>query len=343
MQRLTAGFRRPTPAHVVRPWPAWPARFWPFLSSGTIHSAIRRQARRLRRELDHRINWSESIAIVISPIWAPWLDELPFARVIYDCIDDVAVHAPNPKVAPLVRQWEDRLLDKADAVVVTAEPLRDDIRSRRPSLPIALVRNGVDVDAFQTIAQTFPRPADVPSRGRPIIGFVGALYEWIDWALIERAAAEMPECEFVFVGPQRRNETAQRLVRRANVHFLGPRPYAEVPAYMQAFDVCWVPFDQSRVSRAANPVKIYEYLALGKPVVTTPVAGTEPAGDLVRVGTSSEEIIEHLQACLSDSEDLVERRVKFARANSWAVRAAQYVDFVQAITAAKDPTEARTR
>ena len=343
LQRLTGRFRPPPPPHVVRPWPAWPARLWPLLPSGAIEFAARRQARLLRRELDRHIDWSAAVAVVISPIWAPWLDELPFARVIYDCIDDVAVHAPNPKISALVRRWEDDLLDKADAAVVTAEPLMNDIRGRRPSLPITLIRNGVDVDAFQSIAQTSPRPADVPALGRPIIGFVGALYEWIDWALIERAAAELTDCEFVFVGPQRRDETAERLVQRANVHFLGPRPYADVPAYMQAFDICWVPFDHSRVSRAANPVKIYEYLALGKPVVTTPVAGTEPAGGLLRVGASSDEIIEHLRACLSDSEPLAEQRVKFACANSWTVRANQYIDFVREIAAAPGPTEARTQ
>ena len=95
-----------------------------------------------------------------------------------------------------------------------------------------------------------------------------------------------------------------------NVRVLGPRPYAHVPAYVQAFDVCWVPFDQSQVSRAANPVKIYEYLALGKPVVSTPVADTETFGGLVHVGRSADEIAALLRAARFENDEHAAARVR---------------------------------
>lgn len=332
LERLWTRNRSDNGIQIVRPWPTLPSRWWSSLSERRLRIAIRSRARGLRRQLDSCIDFRRSAALVVSPLWTPWLDELPFRRVIYDCIDDVSVHVPRTELKSLYRRWEDELIDRVDAAVVSAESLRDSIAARRPDLPIATIRNGVDADAFDRAARSLPRPVDVPDAGRPIIGFVGALYDWIDWRLIDRAAAEMPECDFVFVGPHRQGGEAGRLAQRANVRFLGARPYASIPSYMAAFDVCWVPFDQSRVSRSANPVKIYEYLALGKPVVTTPVAGTESFGDLVRVGMTGDEVVEHLRLALGERECGIDKRIRFARVNSWSARAAAYVSFVRTLS-----------
>ena len=176
-----------------------------------------------------------------------------------------------------------------------------------------------------------PGPSDVPAGRRPIVGFVGALYEWIDWTLIGEVVRALPDCDFVFVGPHDGRSSTSALSGVDNATFLGARPHDRVPAYVQAFDVCWVPFDQSRVSRAANPVKIYEYLALGKPVVSTPVADTDSFEGLVRVGHDADEIVEHLRAALAEGSAQADRRVAFARANSWDARAADYVSFTASL------------
>jgi glycosyltransferase involved in cell wall biosynthesis len=163
------------------------------------------------------------------------------------------------------------------------------------------------------------------------VGFVGALYEWIDWELIAEVARALPECDFVFVGPHDGRRAVKRLGRLTNVVLLGARPYDRVPAYVQAFDVCWVPFDQSRTSRAANPIKIYEYLSLGKAVVSTPVADTESFAGHVRVGGSPTAVTEHLRAALAEGAENAAARVAFARANSWDARAAEYVSFIASL------------
>ena len=293
-----------------------------------MRRAIRRRASGLRRQLDRLVAVSEATAVVISPVWTPWLDSLPFKHIVYDCIDDVAVHVPHARLAPLYEKWEAELVQRAGGVVVTAATLAEALRQRRAGLPIATIRNGVDVERFETGARLSPRPRDVPAGGRPIVGFVGALYEWIDWELIARVVRALPEYDFVFVGPHDGRSSVDVLVGVENATFLGARPYDRVPAYVQAFDVGWVPFDRSRVSRAANPVKIYEYLSLGKPVVSTPVADTDCFDGLVRVGRSADEIAEHLRAALAEGGDRAGERVRFARANSWAARAADYVSFV---------------
>jgi glycosyltransferase involved in cell wall biosynthesis len=331
LQRMTALFRTREGAPVIRPWPTYPSRWWDPANERRLRRAARRRATGLRRQLERRVDLSAAAAVVVSPVWTPWLDELPFKHVVYDCIDDAAVHVPQRRLAPLYERWEDELVQRADGAVVTAETLAESLRRRRAGLPLATIRNGVDVERFGAAAGSGWRPTDVPARGRPIVGFVGALYEWVDWTLIAEVVRAVPDCDFVFVGPQHGRGSTGVLRGLDNAMLLGARPYDRVPGYLQAFDVCWVPFDQSRVSRAANPVKIYEYLALGKPVVSTPVADTDSFEGLVRVGHSADEIAGHLRAALSEGDTRADQRVAFARANSWDARAADYVSFIASL------------
>ena len=331
LERLTRVFRSPEQAPVVRPWPTYPCRWWNPADETRVRRTVHRRAAGLRRQLGRLLDFSDATAVVVSPVWTPWLEELPFGRVVYDCIDDVAVHVPRPELGALYRKWENELVQRAAGAVVTAEPLVMSLQSRRPDLPIAVIRNGVDVERFQAVANAVARPADLPAGRRPIVGFVGALYNWIDWKLIAEVAAALPELDFVFVGPHDRRGAPQTLAGLPNVHFIGPRPYAQVPAYVQAFDACWVPFDQSAVARAANPVKIYEYLSLGKPVVTTPVADTASFGEHVQVGRDTPEIAALLRAAVGETGDHAAARVRFAQDNSWEVRAAEYVRFVASL------------
>lgn len=328
LERLLAPLRPAPPVSVIRPWPAPPARRWLRLGEPALAKVIRRRAAGLRRQLERVIRWEHSVALVVSPVWTPWLDELPFRHVVYDCIDELAVHVPRPELAPLYEAWEEQLVARAAGAVVTAESLGDRLRARRPDLKIATIRNGVDVDRFQALAAQSPRPRDVPLSPRPIVGFVGALYQWIDWELIHQTARALPEFDFVLVGPHDRGGAARRMPALPNVRFLGPRSYDRVPAYIDAFTVGWVPFRQDAVGTAANPVKIYEYLALGKPVVTTPVADPASYEGLVTVARTAEEMASALRAAESTATQGNAARVAFARRNDWSSRAADIVRFL---------------
>lgn len=331
LQRILAPLRSDTPIPVIRPWPAPRARRWPRLGESALTGIIRRRSAALRRQLDRVMTWDHSVALVVSPVWTPWLDELPFRRVVYDCIDALTVHVPRPELAALYESWEARLVDRAAGAVVTAQSLGNTLRARRPDLKVALIRNGVDVERFQMLAAQSRRPSDVPLSPRPIVGFVGALYQWIDWELIHRTAHDLPEFDFVFVGPHDRRHTTRRMPPLPNVRFVGPRPYDRVPAYIDTFTVGWVPFHQDAVGTAANPVKIYEYLALGKPVVTTPVADPESFGGLVTVARTAEEMVPALRAAAGTATTGTAARVAFARQNSWSERASAILRFVAAL------------
>jgi glycosyltransferase involved in cell wall biosynthesis len=337
LERVLSPLRGRDSVSVVRPWPGPPRKTWHRRSRAELDRAFRRAAARLRRDMDGRIDWATSVAMVVTPAWAPWLAELPFGAVIYDCIDELDVHVATPALRPLFVEWERELVERCDAAVVTAVRLEQYLRKIRADLPMATIRNGVDAAWFQRVARESPRPADLPGAERPIVGFVGALYRWIDWGLIEATVTALPEFQFVFVGPDDGNAAIARLSGRKNVRFLGRKAYAEVPAYMQAFDVCWVPFTQDDISNAANPVKIYEYLALGKPVVSTPVADTELFGDVVRVVSTAAEAAEAIRAARAAEEDAQrrERRMAFAAENTWAARARKYAAFAARLLARK--------
>lgn len=301
---------------------------WPRMSYSVLDAAIRRKASALHRMLERHCRLEESVALVVSPAWFPWLAELPFAKVVYDCIDEAAVHTPTPEHHALYARWESELIQRVDAAVVTVGALARHLRAQRADLRTATIRNGVDAAWFRRRAAEAPRPLDLPLAHRTIVGFVGALYDWIDWDLIGAVARALPEVAFVFVGPVGDESGAATLRGIDNIAMLGRRSYNAVPAYLKAFDVCWVPFKQNRVAEAADPVKIYEYLSLGKSVVTTPVGDTAEFGEVVSVGRTADEITFLLRVAIEAGGAQQEDRRAFAERNTWSARAAEYTAFL---------------
>lgn len=335
LQRRLAGMFAPKPPVPVL-LPGRPATVldWPHMSHAELEGAIRRKAAAFRHVLERHCRLEASVALVVTPAWSPWLAELPFAKVVYDCIDKAVVHAPTPAHHALYARWESELIERADAAVVTVSALQRHLHSKRAELPTTLIRNGVDAAWFRARAAETPRPADVPATEKTIVGFVGALYDWIDWDLIATAARTLRDCAFVFVGPIGDAACAATLRGIDNITLLGRRPYETVPAYMNAFDVCWVPFKQNRVAEAADPVKIYEYLSLGKPVVTTPVGDAVDFGEVVSIGRTAEEIAAMLREAGEAGDAGRGERLAFADRNTWSARAAEYADFARRLFAA---------
>lgn len=319
------------PIPVIRPWPTWPVRFWHQLGEARVRRALRCRADSLRRRLDPMLDWPRATAIVVTPAWLPWLDALPFGRVIYDCIDDLAVHAPHPGLRRIIEVWERELIARANAAVVTATALGEQLHAQRPDLHIELIQNAADVQNFLRLAASSLRPADLPA-GRRILGFVGALFDWIDIELIEQVARRATQWQLVLVGPTDSPARLRALQDLPNVTWLGPRDPRDVPAYVAAFDACWAPFRSIAVSKAANPVKLYEYLALGKPTLTTAVADTARFGETIDVVHNADEVLAALGRIDTEPADAAAKRRRFAADNDWNARATQYDRFIEALS-----------
>jgi len=274
----------------------------------------------LRRKVFPAMNdGEESVALVDNPLWGIALEKNDFTRVYYDCIDDASLYAGNASLKRFL-EYERRLADISDAMFVAAQNLEEHLRSFNTTKPIYRIPNGVDGDWFQKRAAESPQPDDLADIPRPIVGYVGTISEWLGYKAIHAVADALPGISFVFVGPIDFPERTAQLRSSPNIYWLGKKEYRDVPLYVAAFDVCWIPFGQGRIVENTNPIKLFEYFALGKPVVTTPLIEVEQYREqgLVYVGGTDETLIEALQTALGERDgDKRTRRAAVADAHSW--------------------------
>jgi glycosyltransferase involved in cell wall biosynthesis len=160
-----------------------------------------------------------------------------------------------------------------------------------------------------------------------VVGYAGAIADWFDFDLLEALARARPQYSFVVVGAFERQRhvsgpAVERLRQFSNIHLLGHKPFAEVPSFLAGFDVCTIPFVVNRVTEATNPVKMYEYLAAGKPTVSTPLAEVSALGPpYAYIGATASEFAGQIDRALAeDSPSKREQRAAFASSNSWTDR-----------------------
>ncbi len=257
---------------------------------------------------------AEHALIVQLPFWRRFalrIRDNYGSPVVYDCMDDWETF--ENMGAFNVKEEKD-LVHECDVLVVTGAELQRKFQGQ--GLNPVLVRNGADYPFFAA-APPNDLLAGVP---RPVVGYFGAIADWIDLDLVYEVAVKRPQYSFVLIGQVFGRDVA-RLQALGNVRLLGNKPYADIPAYLYNFDVCLIPFLLNQVTKATDPVKLYEYLSLGKPVVATAMAELEQCRDLLYIAHTAEEFAQHIDSAVEENDpDLVRRRVDFARANTWATR-----------------------
>jgi GT2 family glycosyltransferase/serine/threonine protein kinase len=259
---------------------------------------------------------SQALLIVHHPFWEPLavkLKERYGWKIIYDCMDDHSSFAGTELPIPLL---EERLLTHSDLLIVTSEYLKHKFAKQHDNL--LLIPNAGDYAHFADLPPRSDSPiADLPS---PVIGYYGAIAEWFDAEAISAAARRHPEWSFVLIGHVMGADLLD-LPKLPNVHFLGEKPYAELPTYLAAFDICTIPFVITELTKATHPVKLFEYLAAGKPVVSRDLPELGPYSDLVALYSKPDQFVNLLEESLSeDSPDHVASRKEVARQNTWEDR-----------------------
>jgi glycosyltransferase involved in cell wall biosynthesis len=159
-----------------------------------------------------------------------------------------------------------------------------------------------------------------------VAGFVGALFEWIDLDLLIATANVAPDILFVFVGPTRRGVSIDRLRTLPNVRCFGAQSFEVVSRWIQAFDVCMIPFRQDPVSDCADPIKLYEYLALGKPVVGTSQFGPRSDPAPMCVVSDALGFARSIRQAIHGSPDQRASRIAYALRHTWTHRAQAFAE-----------------
>jgi hypothetical protein len=278
---------------------------------GLLDEASRRALLESLTTLRATLLTGPTVAIVQSPFWWPLAQEAAAAfdwPVVYDCLD---LHAGFATSHPRSVEQEEEMLARVDLVVAASAPL--ETRARQFNGNVLLVRNGCDYDHF---AQVRPKV-----RGpRPVIGYYGAIAEWFDTDLVADLAERRPDWDFLLVGATAGADLG-RLSKLRNVSLPGEQCYADLPAWLAKFDVAILPFKRTPLTEAANPVKAYEILAAGRPLVSVPLPETRSLASLVRLPSTAPEFERHILAELNRPQPSAgARRRAYARANTWAQR-----------------------
>ena len=252
---------------------------------------------------------------------------------IYEYIDHISSELSGTSMLPaaISEKYEYAMTHEDTCVVVTADLLAEDVIAKRGKKNMAFSTNGVDYDFFQEYDEGFafdPAFKAVLEIGKPIVCYYGALAKWFDYELVKKIAAT-DKYSVVLFGVKYDESFDEHLKGVKNVHFMGPRDYSVLKYYAQACDVLTIPFLINDITRATSPVKIFEYMAMHKPIVTTDMNECRKY-DSVLIGKTHEEFIALLDKAmtLADDADYMAKLDKDARDNDWSMKARAIIDML---------------
>ena len=308
--------------------PVWPLQFLP---AGTWYEMVNKLngwivARAIRKAMRRLHFQSPTVINAFAPALGHALvGKLRESSTIYYCYDDIREAPWSGKHGG---RTEARFAAMADAVVVSSAALQQDKLRMNPRTYV--VKNGVDVQAFSS-----PRGPMLPRRPQPIIGFVGSLDGRIDYALLKYLILSSPDLRFRFIGrvvdPQ--FETLRYL---PNVEWIPPVPYTALAEYVDDFDLGIIPFVRSAFTEKIYPMKINEYLAMGKPVVRTSFAELGEFEGIVSVADDPAAFKSAIAAELAgDALSKAMHRIYFANKNSWEARARELTKIINELDHAR--------
>lgn len=251
---------------------------------------------------------------------AEYLNAFPNATIVYDCVDDHAVQAGPDRNSERVRAEERAILRRANVVTVTSRHLYNQKKLLHGN--VHLVEQAADVKLFSSPGTASLRLA---SRGK-IIGSVGTLDSYkYDFDLIEAVARSRPEWHMVFVGEpavERRQAALTRIESLPNVTLIGIVPRHLVPTYVHQFDVCMIPYSANDYNRSSFPLKFWEFMATGKPIVVSGLPELAEYQDLIGYATNAADFVQAIQKALAAPAPGRDRRMALAQEHSWEKRVA---------------------
>ncbi|MPQ43248.1 glycosyltransferase [Clostridium tarantellae] len=248
-------------------------------------------------------------------------------KIIYEYVDDLSDEIAGFKISKEVKDSHERMLKDTEKVYVatTADKLFKEAKSFRGDNKLALITNGVQYEHFANIdCEVIPEDLkEVIKSGKRIIGYFGALASWFDYDLIKKIAKELPDHVIVLIGIDYDKSLGKSgILDFKNVYYLGTMDYVKLPTYAKFFNVATIPFVVNEITEATSPVKLFEYMALGKPIVTTNLPECKKYESPL-VSESHEEFINNIRKSieLEKDNDYIELLRKEGNDNTWKQKA----------------------
>lgn len=251
------------------------------------------------------------------PFWYPIAKRLREQRgypIVYDCMDD---HSGFENNTDKMLALEHELCEQADLLVTTSQLLFE--QKSPTNKNTILIRNAGDVKHFTK--DKVETPSEIKDLKKPIIGYFGAISEWFDLESIKLSAKKHPEWSHVLIGHYE-PQTKEQLDEFSNVTLLGEKEYKTLPEYLYSFDVCTIPFKRIPLTEATNPVKIYEYFASGKPVVSRDLPEVQVFSDITYLYDTPESFVSQVEKALLEgtNQEKINKRKEVSANNTWEIR-----------------------
>jgi glycosyltransferase involved in cell wall biosynthesis len=315
---------RPGPTLFIYHEPGWLARIRDDRPLGRPYNRAAARCRALHaRHLARRLGFKNPILWVFDPMQSHAVGLFQEKLVVYHVLDNYVEFArpDETSLRAVVAHHEERMLELADLVFAVSRSLHERCLKRNPKS--FLVPNGVDFGRFQTAIAAGTPPSDMQEIRRPIIGYVGVIQGDLDFPLLDRLAGGVPDASIVLVGPadlSGHQPKFEALLASPNVHYLGAKPVQDVPRYINACDVCILPSSMNGSAADSDQIKVYEYLACGRPIVSTDLPSVRRFSEVVRIARNADEFLAQVKASLDADAGLAEQRRRIASEQSWQHR-----------------------
>jgi glycosyltransferase involved in cell wall biosynthesis len=275
--------------------------------------------------------WSATHLWINAHEAASLLDAGIAAQSIYDITDDWTTFSGNQVHLEMVKHQDHKLCVESKQVIVCSDQLFEDKQALCEPNRLHLIPNGVHIDHYVTVTDHSKHSHRLAvDWQRPVFGYTGTIHgDRVDVDLVAKIAKSNPDATIAMVGPNLLDGDDQmRLSKHSNIVFTGAMPYSELPEIMRAFDVCMVPHVMTPFTESLNPIKLWEYLAAGKPIVSTNIAGFRDFPELVHVAESYDGFLRNLDSALNEDSTFASARQLVARQHSWDKRIDQVIQIL---------------
>lgn len=276
-----------------------------------------------------KLNFRSFIFLTYAPFSDGLVKRLGEKFAIYDCVDEFS-DSKGLVRTKVIKQLEEKVLKKVKFVIVTHKNLFES--KKKWNKNIYLISNGADIDHFKkTCLPETAIASDMIKIPKPIIGFLGVIQYWIDLDLIRHLALSKPDWSIVLIGPVARLAEVKKIKNIPNIYLLGRKPYTVLPSYVKAFDVCINPYVLNETAENCSPLKLYDYLASGKPVVSVDMPEAREFEDFIEIGLNYENFVKKINKILEqlpENSEKINARMEAVKMHSWEHR---FSDFEKTI------------